>query len=402
MRDTEVVASIVARDPAGVAEAYDRYAVRIFSFCRSLLGEPADAACAVQDTFVIAAVAVSELYDPGRLRPWLYAVARNECRRRLQAGDRPAAQEEETAGLNGQADDAYDDTRAQPKDLVRAAILRLDLDDQEVVELSRRHRLHGPDLADTLGVSRQHVDGLVSRARAELETWLGALVVAQAGRKACPDLEQLVSGADGTTTAHYQVSAHITGCAVCRDCKRQVLGPVLRLGFATLTPIPHELRDQVLYLATDPSPATAARRDAIAQRAGGFGVYGFPAARASAAGAGPRWRLAPKPMATLKTAAATAVMAAVAGVLVLVVPQVSHQPNSRRGRAALGGGRQDRDVGVRHPRARVGGGRHPGRRPAGPRCDRHRGPAGWQPVRREWRPENGSWGRDRRCVRPPG
>ena len=85
MRDSEVVAAIVAGDPEGLAEAYDRYASPLYTYCRSLLREPADAADAVQDTFVIAASRLAGLRDRNRLRPWLYAVARNECHRRLRA-----------------------------------------------------------------------------------------------------------------------------------------------------------------------------------------------------------------------------------------------------------------------------------------------------------------------------
>ncbi len=44
MRDSEVVAAIVAGDPEGLAEAYDRYASPLYTYCRSLLREPADAA----------------------------------------------------------------------------------------------------------------------------------------------------------------------------------------------------------------------------------------------------------------------------------------------------------------------------------------------------------------------
>ena len=327
MRDSEVVASIVARDPRGLAEAYDRYAARIFSFCRSQLGESADAAGAVQNTFVIAASAVSELYDPNRLRPWLYAVARNECHRRRQAGARPAATQES----GGVAVDVYDDARVQPLDLVRAAIIGLPADDQEIIELSLRHQLTGPDLADVLGMPRDYADGLVSRARAHLDTALGALVVARVGRKACPDLESLVTGADGTTSARLrqQVTAHIEGCPVCSRRKRQVLGPVLKLGFVPLGPIPSELRDQVLDLATDPDPAAAAERAAICARAGTFGAYGFPEAHAIEAESGPWWRFAPKPLTAIAGAAATAAVAAVAAVAILVVPQKPHQPASQ-------------------------------------------------------------------------
>src|SRR5215831_6666148 len=84
MCDSEVVAAIVAGDPEGLAEAYDRYASPLYSYCRSLLREPADAADAVQDTFVIAASRLAGLRDQNRLRPWLYTVARNECLRRLR------------------------------------------------------------------------------------------------------------------------------------------------------------------------------------------------------------------------------------------------------------------------------------------------------------------------------
>jgi DNA-directed RNA polymerase specialized sigma24 family protein len=86
MEDPEVVAAIVAGDPAGLAEAYDRYAMPLYSYSRSMLREPADAADAVQDTFLVAAAKLRDLRDRGKLRPWLYAVARNECFRRLRAG----------------------------------------------------------------------------------------------------------------------------------------------------------------------------------------------------------------------------------------------------------------------------------------------------------------------------
>ena len=86
MHDSEVAAAIVAGDPDGLAEAYDRYAAPLYTYCRSLLREPADAADAVQDTFVIAASKLAGLRDPSRLRPWLYAVARNEPAHRAVPG----------------------------------------------------------------------------------------------------------------------------------------------------------------------------------------------------------------------------------------------------------------------------------------------------------------------------
>ena len=71
MGDRDIVAAIIGGDPAGLAAAYDQYAASLHAYCRTLLGEPADAADAVQDTFVVAAAKASGLRDPDRLRPWL-------------------------------------------------------------------------------------------------------------------------------------------------------------------------------------------------------------------------------------------------------------------------------------------------------------------------------------------
>ena len=87
MDDREIVAAIAAGDLAGLAEAYDKYAESLYGYCYVMLNEPEDAADSIQDTFVIAAARLGGLQDPRKLRPWLYAVARNECHLRLGATD---------------------------------------------------------------------------------------------------------------------------------------------------------------------------------------------------------------------------------------------------------------------------------------------------------------------------
>ena len=92
MQDGEVAAAIVAGDPDGFADAYDQYAAPLYAYCSFMLPTPDDAAGAVRDTFLIATSRLAGLRDPSKLRPWLHAVARNECLRRLSAagvGSRP-------------------------------------------------------------------------------------------------------------------------------------------------------------------------------------------------------------------------------------------------------------------------------------------------------------------------
>ena len=164
MKDREIVAAIVAGDPAGLAGAYDKYAEPLHGYCGWMLSEPDRAAEAVRDTFVIAAASLGGLRDPGRLRPWLYAVARNQCRRRLRAGD---AGPGEAAGLAAPPAGGGDNTeRAERRGLVRAAMDGLNPGEREVIELGFRHDLSGADLAAVLGVSRNQAHALASRARA--------------------------------------------------------------------------------------------------------------------------------------------------------------------------------------------------------------------------------------------
>jgi RNA polymerase sigma factor (sigma-70 family) len=344
MRDRDIVAAIVARDPGGLTQAYDKYAARLFGFCRSLLGEPADAAGAVQDTFLIAASKLDQLSEPDRLRPWLYAVARHECHRRLRAGDAPATLGETTEPAGPGADTSDLAARAQLRDLVRAAILGLNRGDQEVIELSLRHDLHGPDLADVLAVPRDHEHALASRARGQLEESLSVLLVTLAGPDACPALDRLLDDWDGALTVVFRerVGRHIERCPACGERQRRQLRPVMRLGFAPLAIIPASLRAQLLQSATDPS--AAAQRTAIVQRAGQFGTAGFPAATAApqapgVPGAvhaaldrvGRRWPRARGRAAVITGSAATAAVVGAIAALVMVLPQATHQ-----GRTVLG------------------------------------------------------------------
>ncbi len=183
MRDSEVVAAIVAGDPAGLAAAYDRYAAPLYTFCRAMLREPADAADVVQDTFVIAVPGLSGLRDPERLRPWLYAVARNECHRRLRSGGQQAPLEEAPEVTDEAADVGADVEKAELRTLVREALSGVGPAEREVLELQLRQGLSSGEVASVLGISRNHAHALLSRARNQLEMSLAVLVVARAGRR---------------------------------------------------------------------------------------------------------------------------------------------------------------------------------------------------------------------------
>jgi RNA polymerase sigma factor (sigma-70 family) len=181
-----MVAPLAERWGDGLAPVYDRYAPALHAYCRSLLGDPADADDAVLDTFIIADAELDGLRDPGQLRPWLYAVARNECRHRLRS--RALAAEPGTANelTDETVDLAADAERAQLRAATGAALAGLGASDREIIELNLRHDLGGQDLADVLGVSVSQAEALVSRARSRFEASLGALLIARTGQESCP------------------------------------------------------------------------------------------------------------------------------------------------------------------------------------------------------------------------
>jgi RNA polymerase sigma factor (sigma-70 family) len=285
MRDSEVVAAIVAGDPDGLAEAYDRYASPLYTYCRSLLREPADAADAVQDTFVIAAAKLAGLRDQDRLRPWLYAVARNECRRRLRASAAEVSSEldevpdvtDETADVAGSAE------RAELRALLRSAVRGLNAAEQDLIELQLRQGLDGAEVAAVLGVSRNHAHALLSRARHQLETSLGVLLVARSGRQDCPGLDAMLQDWNGELTVlmRKRINRHIERCPVCAERRRRELVPARLIGLAPLAALPvaaapHGLKTQVIKLATSHTAEAVTHRASVAQRAGSFSHHGFP------------------------------------------------------------------------------------------------------------------------------
>ena len=293
MDDREIVTAIAAGDPAGLAEAYDKYAESLYGYCHMMLNEPEDAADTVQDTFVIATARLGGLSDPRKLRPWLYAVARNECHRWLRAAEAGLDEADDMAGRAGRlagpagsaaagpsADADESGERAELRRLVRAALDGLTPGEREVIELGLRHDLHGADLAAVLGVPRNQAHALASRARSRLEKALGALLVARTGRRACPELDLLLDGWDGRLTGltRKRVSRHIDQCDVCTDRKHGTLRPAALYGMAPMAALPGVLREEVLGLCADVGPLAQSYRRDVLQRAGEFRPNGFPQA----------------------------------------------------------------------------------------------------------------------------
>lgn len=331
MEDREIVAAIVAGDLAGLAAAYDEHAASLYGYCRWMLSEPEDAADAVEETFVIAAGRLDGLRDPRKLRPWLYAVARNGCHARLRASEvglgepadphDPPDPPDPSSGGRSAAEE-----RAEVRRLVRTALDDLSPGEREVVELDLRHDLQGADLAAVIGVPRNQAHVLALHARGEVEKALGALFVARTGRPACAELDVLLDGWDGQLTASTRklVSRHIEGCDVCTDRSHGALAAAVRYGMAPLAELPPGLREEILDLCADTSPEALSYRREVMQQAGAFLPNGFPQAIRA-----PRRRMVALPRVAAAVGVLVAIMAT--GIVTVLALTGSHPRQAAAG-----------------------------------------------------------------------
>ena len=268
MDDSELVAAITAGDPAGLAAAYDTYAAPLYGYCRWMLRDPGSAAEALRETFVLATARAGYLRDASQLRALLYASAREECYRRDRAagaGFEETANEFGPLGGSGPfADSAHHAEQAEVRRLIRETLAELKPHEQEVLELSVRHKLDEAELATVLDVTWSRAHGLASRAREHLEKALGALLVARTGRSSCPELNALLAPWIGRLSVQTGklTAQHIEQCETCAHRRRGTLRLEVLSGLLPLAALPPGLREPVL-LRVAASVAETPRRPLI-------------------------------------------------------------------------------------------------------------------------------------------
>ena len=268
--DSQLVTAYLSGDRNALASIYDLYAPGLYDTAAAMLSDRHDAADMVQDVFCIAAERLNQLRDPDRLKPWLYAVLRNEVYRRTKKRKRatPTDFQSETtpdvvAAFDPNAEGAtasYDELA----ELVRSAAAGLDERDRLVLELSVRQGLSGADLADALGVSPEQSYSLVHRMRDRIEKSLGAFTVAKMGGQDCKELAAIISGWNGefSVLIRKRVARHIEECSTCEKT-RSKYAPLALFGAAPVILLPFGLREKVLA-ATQSIPVPTQSADAHA------------------------------------------------------------------------------------------------------------------------------------------
>jgi len=280
--DAQLVEGVLAGDREAFAAVYDRYGDRLYDFAHSMLRQREDAEDAVADSFVLVAERLGQLRDPERLRPWLYAVVRSECLRRLKARKRVAYGGEEHLVEMADASVTPDAEAEQSalRELVWDASAGLADRDRALLDLHLRQGLEGAELGEAMGVTASNAYVMLNRLKAQVERSLGALLIARLGRDDCDDLDNILADWDGrfSPLVRKRVARHVDDCDVCSDRRRRMVSPLALLAGVPLVAAPLSLRDRVIdtelvaYTGPTGGTATGPRRRNQAIAAGAAAV----------------------------------------------------------------------------------------------------------------------------------
>ena len=211
--DDRLLALVRGGDATAFEILYDRHVRELLSFCRYMLGSPADAEDAVQSTFASAHRALLADDREIELRPWLFAIARNAClsilrRRRPEAeiaegwasGEDPVAQVEQR-----------EDVRQ-----VLATLLELPETQRTALVLSELHGFSQTEIATLLGVRPEQVKSYVYQARTNL------ISEREARGADCRVIQQELILARGPALLKSRLRRHLRSCSDCREYAAEV------------------------------------------------------------------------------------------------------------------------------------------------------------------------------------
>jgi RNA polymerase sigma factor (sigma-70 family) len=214
--DERLVARLRAGDDAAFEVIYDRHHRDLLAFCRHMLGSREEAEDALQLVFLSMHRHLRTDDRPVRVKPWLYAVARNRClsvlRARREAVALDDVREPSTDGLLVAAEV---ERRQDLKDML-ADLRHLPDEQRAALLLCELGGLSHDDVAEVLEVRRAKVKALVFQARE-------ALMTARSAREAdCHEIREQLATLRGAALRRSTLRRHVATCPGCAAFKAEV------------------------------------------------------------------------------------------------------------------------------------------------------------------------------------
>src|SRR3954451_4065178 len=204
---------------------YDRHHRGILAFCRHMLSSADEAEDAVQQTFISAYDAMRADAREIRLKPWLYAIARNRCLSILRARREQPAELDDmaTAGLSEEVQQ-----RADLRELLHD-LHELPVDQRAALVLSEVGGLSHAEVGTVVGCEVAKVKSLVFQARSSL------IETRKARETSCHEIREQLATATGGALRRGPLRRHLRSCAGCAEYRDEVSRQ--RKALAALLPV---------------------------------------------------------------------------------------------------------------------------------------------------------------------
>ncbi len=223
----QIDSQLVGLAQAGDAEAYgrlfERYQSKIYNFAYSILGHAEDARDVTQDAFIRVFEALPGKQDL-EFSPYVYRTARNlaydvaRARGRFIGDSQTALDAQSEDGLDAAPEDSSLFKEQQAK--VRAAITALPTDYRAVLTLREIDEMSYQQIADSLGMPKNTVGVMISRARLKFRgafrmQYVDADKLAAECKDMLPKLSAYIDG-ELKPGEVASVEEHLGGCPLCR------------------------------------------------------------------------------------------------------------------------------------------------------------------------------------------
>jgi RNA polymerase sigma factor (sigma-70 family) len=272
--ETELAERARAGDTEAFGLLYDAWFDRVHDLARRIVRDPGAAADVAHDAFLAAFRGLDRLRDADAFGGWLLRITRNAAFDRAQRDRRSTPVDGEAMTMI--EDSLVSDRGSSPADapsgfgveerlgalgdparvvedhelaeLVWESADALGPRDAEVLHLSLRHGLPPAEIAETIGVTRNHANQLVHRVKQRLGGAIRARVLWRGGKPACDNLAAELRdagvdrfGADAVTIA----TDHAERCDVCSERRALKLAPTALFAATPVAAAPAVLKARV-------------------------------------------------------------------------------------------------------------------------------------------------------------
>jgi DNA-directed RNA polymerase specialized sigma24 family protein len=256
---------------------YEPYLDGLFTYCVSVMCEHDAATSALGETLVLAERQREKERAPSRLslqRPWLYALVRWVCLRRLaEQSSREGIRETVPATAPHLSDAARTQRRRELAALAWPEAAGTTPEQREALELAVRHGLPAPEVAAVLSLTAEAASALLSQAACEVERTRAALAVVKSG--SCSAVSGL-AGEDQLLLGPAFRRELVRHVDECNNCRRSAERAMSGVGWPGTAPA----GTAVLAVLEAPRPAVEAAvltvRRARSRHTPRFDRTGFP------------------------------------------------------------------------------------------------------------------------------